>query len=92
MQTIDEMPMHTIRLIQGPPGTGKTHTISNLLAMFFARGAKRVHVCTPSNTAADEVMLRLSKPGGLVGIKDSDRDKMLLRIGATDYEALFPEI
>ena len=60
--------------------------------MFFARGAKRVHVCTPSNTAADEVMLRLSKPGGLVGIKDSDRDKMLLRVGASEYEALFPEI
>jgi reverse gyrase len=61
---------NTIELIQGPPGTGKTHTIANLVALFFAKGARRVHVCTPSNTAADEVMFRLSKPGGVVGISE----------------------
>ena len=60
--------------------------------MFFDRGARRVHVCTPSNTAADEVMLRLSKSGGVLGISDEDRDDMLLRVGAPEYEALFPEI
>ena len=37
-------------------------------------------------------MLRLSQSGGLAGISDSDRDKLLLRVGASEYEALFPEI
>ena len=37
-------------------------------------------------------MLRLSKPGGILGISDQERDNMLLRVGAPEYKALFPEI
>jgi hypothetical protein len=61
-----------------------------LVALFFAKGAKVIHICTPSNTAADEIMFRLSKPGGVIGISDEQMDKMLLRVGSSEYEALFP--
>lgn len=55
--------------------------------MILASGAKRVHVCAPSNSAVDEILSRLSL-GGLTGItKDpNELKKYLLRIGSLDYE------
>eukprot|EP01059_Diplonema_ambulator_P018892 TRINITY_DN3153_c0_g1_i2.p1 TRINITY_DN3153_c0_g1~~TRINITY_DN3153_c0_g1_i2.p1 ORF type:complete len:1584 (+),score=490.59 TRINITY_DN3153_c0_g1_i2:48-4799(+) len=59
-----------ITLIQGPPGTGKTHTIVGLLGMLLMHNGpltcprhKRVLVVAPSNTAIDEVALRVAKTG-----------------------------
>ena len=55
-----------LTLIRGPPGTGKTRTIVGLLlalcdaqAQRPAGRAVRILVCTPSNTATDEIALRL---------------------------------
>lgn len=58
LKTIASMAQKDIQLIQGPPGTGKTHTISGLLSMLY-NSNKRVLVCTPSNTAVDEIVNRL---------------------------------
>jgi hypothetical protein len=51
-----------------------------------------IHICTPSNTAADEIMHRLSQPGGILGVSDKDRDQMLVRIASREYQPLFNSI
>jgi hypothetical protein len=63
-------------LVQGPPGTGKTQTITAIIAHYLALTGKRhrVLVVAPSNTAVDEVMLRLSQSEHHRGIN-------LLRLG-----------
>lgn len=64
-------------LIHGPPGSGKTTTIINMLSAYFHCNVpglqlvsqagrtlqKRncVLICTPSNTAVDEIVRRLSR-------------------------------
>jgi superfamily I DNA and/or RNA helicase len=48
-----------IFLIQGPPGTGKTHTVHGIISM-LAEANRKVMVCAPSNSAIDEIVLRLS--------------------------------
>lgn len=50
-----------IQLFQGPPGTGKTHTILGIVSMLICSGAqKKILICTPSNKAIDEIVMRLS--------------------------------
>ena len=39
-------------------GTGKTHTIHGIVSM-ICETKKRILVCTPSNSAIDEIVLRL---------------------------------
>lgn len=55
--------------------------------MLIASGCQKIHVCAPSNAAVDEILYRLSTKG-LTGItKDpAEIKKMLLRIGAMEYE------
>ena len=81
------MPQNEILLIQGPPGTGKTHTITGIISMLLTAGTNKIHVCAPSNAAVDEILFRLSKDGihGVTKQKD-ELKKMLLRIGAMEYE------
>ncbi len=55
--------------------------------MLVGSGARKVHVCAPSNAAVDEVLARLSTHG-LTGITSEKEElkKYLLRIGSVDYE------
>lgn len=55
--------------------------------MLVGSGAKKIHVCAPSNAAVDEVLSRLSTQG-LTGItrEREELKKHLLRIGSIDYE------
>ena len=46
-------------LIQGPPGTGKSHVAAHIVANLPGK----VLVCTPSNSAADNLTLILLKAG-----------------------------
>jgi senataxin len=83
--------MHTkdLLLIQGPPGTGKTHTIHGIVSMLISSQPKKILVCTPSNSAIDEIVLRLTSDAS--AIKFGQRKLMrkgVLRIGAMDYEPL----
>ncbi|EGG15164.1 Regulator of nonsense transcripts 1 like protein [Cavenderia fasciculata] len=68
-----------LTLIQGPPGTGKTTIILNLLRIFHSiLGEKEtILVCAPSNTAVDEVGLRLLDDGLGLGSETPD----IVRIG-----------
>lgn len=45
-------------LIQGPPGTGKSHTLAIAIQEIVKRG-KRVILSAPSNTAIDQLCLKL---------------------------------
>ncbi|EMD34730.1 hypothetical protein CERSUDRAFT_158351 [Gelatoporia subvermispora B] len=48
-------------IVFGPPGTGKTSTIVEAILQVLARDATaRVLACAPSNSAADEILERLS--------------------------------
>lgn len=54
-----------ITLIQGPPGTGKSHTVVELVKMILENEStndqkKKILICTPSNTALDELLLRFA--------------------------------
>jgi hypothetical protein len=70
--------------VQGPPGTGKTHVIVGMVAMFLAAGARRIHICAPSNAAIEELMLRLSK---LKCSSGPSLKNFLLRLAASDHES-----
>lgn len=55
-----------IGLIQGPPGTGKSHTVIELIRQILATElrsfqSRQILVCTPSNNALDELILRFAK-------------------------------
>jgi ATP-dependent RNA/DNA helicase IGHMBP2 len=51
-----------IALIHGPPGTGKTRTLVEVIRQRVARG-ERVLVAAPSNTAVDNIGIRLAQIG-----------------------------
>jgi ATP-dependent RNA/DNA helicase IGHMBP2 len=51
-----------IALIHGPPGTGKTRTLVEVVRQRVARG-ERVLCAAPSNTAVDNLGLRLASAG-----------------------------
>jgi len=51
-----------IALVWGPPGTGKTRTLVEIVRQRVARG-ERVLCCAPSNTAVDNLGIRLAKTG-----------------------------
>jgi hypothetical protein len=59
--------------IQGPPGTGKTRTLIGLLSMLMALQAAPILVCTPSNSAIDEVINRMCE-NGLYDMSSSSAD------------------
>lgn len=55
-----------IALIHGPPGTGKTRTLVEVIRQRVARG-ERVLVAAPSNTAVDNIGIRLAQIAHVVG-------------------------
>jgi hypothetical protein len=79
--------------IQGPPGTGKTRTLVGMLSMIYALQGAPILVCTPSNSAIDEVIERiLSK--GLYDMSSSNPEAFtnrfnLVRIG---HHASTPDV
>ena len=82
----------SMTLVQGPPGTGKTHTILGIVSMLADAGIKRIHLCTPSNKAVDEIISRLSQNGFIGEHTSTDFSKIdlienLLRVGSCEYEA-----
>ena len=75
-----------IQLIQGPPGTGKTHTINGILSMLYFSN-KKVLVCAPSNTAVDEIVIRLDKEKFYDGGKKNHPEEKLVRIEGLGYKS-----
>ena len=61
--------------------------MAGIIAMLLSSGARKIHVCAPSNAAVDEILTRLSEKNLMGLIKDpAHLKKMLLRIGAIEYE------
>lgn len=48
----------------GPPGTGKTQTLSALCLYLFERTTKRILLCSNTNQAVDQVLLKLCERFG----------------------------
>ncbi|KAI5170015.1 hypothetical protein PAEPH01_1176 [Pancytospora epiphaga] len=68
-------------LIQGPPGTGKTRVIlSIILALLQRYPERKILVCAPSNTAIDEIVMRMSVSESV--------NYFFVRIGPTTNQAL----
>ena len=61
------MDPYQIMLIQGSPGTGKTTTIINMIEFLVTKRKAKIHVCAPSASAVEEIVLRL-KPGTFIRI------------------------
>ena len=55
--------------------------------MLLTSGINKIHVCAPSNAAVDEILARLST-NGIHGVtsQEGELKKLLLRIGAMEYE------
>jgi hypothetical protein len=54
--------------------------------MLIGSGARKIHVCAPSNAAVDEILTRMSAKGLMGCENEIDIKKALLRIGAIEYE------
>lgn len=54
---------YPISVIDGPPGTGKTQTILNIIASVICRPGATVGVVSFSNSAVDNVFVKLTKEG-----------------------------
>lgn len=67
-------------LIQGPPGTGKTMVILSIIQALLGGTHDRLLICTPSNTAIDEIVFRLAA--------SKDAYPPFVRIGATAHKSI----
>jgi superfamily I DNA and/or RNA helicase len=52
-----------LAVVHGPPGTGKTTTIVQAIKELIQRGAKKILVTAPSNTAVDLLAEKISEQG-----------------------------
>jgi len=81
-----------ICLLQGPPGTGKTHTLVGIVSGIYhylktskATHRKYIMICTPSNAAVDEIILRI-QTNGLYGENGEVIRPNIVRVGILDKE------
>ncbi|MFH1113453.1 MAG: AAA domain-containing protein [Pseudomonadota bacterium] len=74
-----------ISYIWGPPGTGKTKTLTSLIQVLFQQ-EKRVLICSNTNQAVDQVLLKLCE---VMGVKHpAVDDGRIIRIGRIANEEL----
>ncbi len=77
-QAIQKALTQSVFYLWGPPGTGKTQTLSALIEILF-HARKRVLICSNTNQAVDQVLLKLCT---LLGKDDPAVDEgRILRIG-----------
>lgn len=72
----------------GPPGTGKTYTLSAIVQSLFAADA-RVLICSNTNQAVDQVLLKLCRALG--ADHPALRDGHVLRLGKIVHQELDAE-
>jgi superfamily I DNA and/or RNA helicase len=77
-----------VMYLWGPPGTGKTQTLTALLELLFDEG-KRILICSNTNQAVDQVLLKICK-GGEDGIfpRQVLIDGKVVRVGKIQHEDL----
>ncbi len=74
-----------ISYIWGPPGTGKTRTLGALIELLF-RQVKRVLICSNTNRAVDQVLLKLCEV--MTVAHPAVNDGRIIRIGRIANEEL----
>jgi len=79
---------HRISYIWGPPGTGKTKVLTALISVLFEQG-KRVLICSNTNQAVDQVLLKLCQAMGVS--HPALDDGKVIRIGRIAHEELSQE-
>ncbi|XP_043282697.1 probable helicase senataxin isoform X2 [Venturia canescens] len=86
-----------ICLIEGPPGTGKSRIIVNLVMKILYGGGRYAHeqplrilVCSSSDAAIDEIVLRLAKIRETISETDFSNRFKMVRIG--ESEATHPSV
>lgn len=67
-------PNRRVGLLQGPPGTGKSFTLIEMVRhiLLTDKSDKKIFICTPSNCALDELLLRFTKTFNLFNHIDND--------------------
>jgi len=74
-----------VALIHGPPGTGKTTAVTELILQAAQVHDFRVLVCSPSNVAVDNLVLRLDEMSSSMSRKDISKRKLrplsMIRVG-----------
>lgn len=75
----------SVTYIWGPPGTGKTHVLGEVVRSAFENG-KRVLVCSNTNKAVDQVLLKICR--GLGEHHRAMQDGKILRLGTIALDVL----
>jgi superfamily I DNA and/or RNA helicase/ribosomal protein L37AE/L43A len=77
-----------ISYIWGPPGTGKTYALGELVRILYQQGEK-VLVCSNTNQAVDQLLLKLCQ--GFGKSSAALRDGHVVRIGSVEHQELSGE-
>lgn len=85
---ISKMLSNNVFYLWGPPGTGKTQTLSALCLALFA-GEKKVLLCSNTNQAVDQVLLKLCQE--LERDHPALIDGRVIRIGHVTHDELREE-
>ncbi len=81
---------HSVSFLWGPPGTGKTQTLGALVSGFYAKD-ERTLICSNTNQAVDQVLLKLAR-----NLRDQGRlgdleDGKIVRVGRISQPELVEE-
>ena len=76
-----------VSYLWGPPGTGKTQTLGNIISTFY-NGNERTLLCSNTNQAVDQVLLKLCKELIKQGKTEELEDGRIIRIGKIQNEDL----
>jgi superfamily I DNA and/or RNA helicase/predicted nucleic acid-binding Zn ribbon protein len=78
---------NSIQYLWGPPGTGKTQTISALIQIFMERGKKAL-LCSNTNQAVDQVLLKLCKDSNKGELNRLLTEDKVIRVGKIAHQEL----
>jgi hypothetical protein len=78
---------HSISFLWGPPGTGKTKTLAAIISYFFKK-SERTLICSNTNQAVDQVLLKLCRELEGQGNIEDLKDGKILRIGRITLKEL----
>ena len=81
---------HSISFLWGPPGTGKTQSLGAIVAYFFGQ-EERTLVCSNTNQAVDQVLLKLCREMKKQGRLKDLEDGKIVRVGRISQKELSEE-
>jgi DNA polymerase III delta prime subunit len=81
---------YSISALWGPPGTGKTQTLGALIAHFY-KEQERTLICSNTNQAVDQVLLKLCRELVAQGKRKDLEDGKIVRVGRISLAELEEE-